>query len=171
MKRLSRVSGFTLIEILAAVVVLGIVSIGAARLYTTTFGVQHKLSKEFDLQQAAQQVLNEMGRGFTVGELEYGGVHGATSVEIQISAGPLTLFADDIEIIYSWDQHRRTLNRSIDGDFVQVVLEHVGNFHLSCSTDEKFVQVHLEMAIEGALEPHAKLDASLRPRVAELQCH
>lgn len=177
MKHGRRAWGFTLIEIVVAVAALGIISIGALRLYVTTFGVQHKLARDYDLRQAGTQVLNEMGRGFRFGEAAYGGVHGASKVRVDAAPTPalgMTTSADDgdgiteVDIVYAWDAGTAVVTRTIGAGPPEAVLTGVERFHLYC--EGKIVRVHAVLVGEGSPTPRAELDVSLRPRIAKLDC-
>lgn len=167
--------GFTLVEILVAVVVFGIISIGAVRLYTTTFAIQHKVSTEFDLRQAANRVLDEMGRGFFLAGVQYGGIHGADEVEIRTgSRVELELLVrssadqDGVVVVYRWNENERTLVRILDGASA-VLLTDVEHFGLAC--ERALIVAQIRLVGQGKPTPRISLNAGWRPRVVQPTCN
>lgn len=167
--------GFTLVEILVAAAILGIIGMGATRLFVNAFGVQHKTAQEFDLQQAAAEVLAEMGRGFRSGGGTYPGVFGATNVEVFPAANRIVLSTDAATVVYQWNEAAKTLTRSIDGGASAELLTGVEDFRVSCIglTTEQPNLIGLELVLvgKGSPQPRVSFEQSLRPRVAELECH
>lgn len=163
-------SGFTLPEILVAVLVLGIVSIGAVRLYTTTFGVQHTLAREFDLRQEGLRILNEIGSGF---EWNGVGVHGANEVELLANPHGLRLVAGGTAIVYAWNQSTQTLTRQVGSEPAQIVLNGAKRFDVECESvgGGKIIVIRLTLVAEGSPQPQVDIDISLRPRVADPVCN
>jgi prepilin-type N-terminal cleavage/methylation domain-containing protein len=163
--------GFTLTEVLTAVVVLGIVAIGAARLYVTTVGVRHKLTSEFDLRQDGLRVLNEIGRGFRWNGTDYGGVHGAREVTLQSSPRRLQFVADGTSVVYAWDEPAQALTRTVGGGTAHVVLDGVERFEAACEQSGRIVIVRLTLVADGNPQPRTELGISLRPRVPDTLCN
>lgn len=162
-------SGFTLTEVLIAIVILGVVSLAAARLYVTTVGVQHKLNREFDLRQDGLRVLNEIGRGFTSNSTEHGGVHGASKVELGSSS--LELEADDTSIEYTWVPDRQILIREIGAEPAESLLDGVEHFAVACDPSSDIILVRLTLVAAGKPQPRVEVSQSLRPRVAKPKCN
>lgn len=163
--------GFTLTEILTAVVILGIVSLGAARLYVSTVAVQRKTAIEFDLRQGGLRVLNEMGSGFTLNSARYGGVHGASEVRVQPSQRRLQVTAGGTAIVYRWNQATQAVTRTVGGGPAHVVLEGVESFSVGCEQPGNIVVVRLTLVGTGKPQPRVELGASLRPRLADPVCN
>lgn len=161
--------GFSLVEVLAAVAVLGIVSLGAVRLYTATFGVHNKLAGDFDLRQNGLRILDEIRGGFALEGAAYTGVFGASEVGVTMSGKRLNLTVGDKPVSYNWDEGSETLVRTV-GEDSSIVLEGVRQFRASCSDSDKLVLVHLELEGRGSPRPNVKLDASLRPRITTPVC-
>lgn len=149
--------GFTLFEVLVAAVVLGVIAVGAVQLYTTTFGVQHKVASEFDLRQAGMKVLDEMGRGFVRNDQSYTGVFGASAVQVSLDGTSLIVTGDNTSITYSWSGE--ALSRTIDEEptEVQPLLTGVESFAVACVRDGEssgtLIKVELELVGQGSPEP------------------
>lgn len=162
--------GFTLTEILTAIVILGLLSLGAVRLYVSVVGVQRKTAVEFDMRQDGLRVLNEMGSGFSRNSVSYGGVHGASDVRVQSGQRRLQLTAGGTAIVYRWNQGQQTLTRSVGGGPADVILEGVERFEVACAQPGNIVVVRMTMAAAGRPQPRVELAASLRPRLTDPVC-
>src|SRR5690606_5167308 len=162
--------GFTLLEVLVAALVLGIISIGAVRLYTTTFGAQLQMAREFDLRQTAEAVFDEIARGFEFGGNSLPGVYGAR--EVKVRTGPpeivLTGAPGQPDVIYTWSGGTKQLLRRVGTGSSTVLLERVERFSAVC--ENGLVRLELDLLAEDSPSRTVSVSTSLRPRVADPEC-
>lgn len=161
--------GFTLLEALAAALVLGVVSLGALQLYTAVPSVQHRVVVEFDLRRAADQVLNELRTGFARDGRHYAGVAGAARVEVASSGRTVTVVSDGGEVVYAWDPDAGVLYRTVGPGAPERLLEGVRQFQAACGSGG-LLEVEVVLAGGAAGGPEVAVAAGLRPRIAEPIC-
>lgn len=166
--------GFTLFEVLAVTVLIGVISIVAARLYTSSLSVQRKYTAEHDMHTAAVQLIAELSGGFTHSGMEYVGVREA--MEVVVSTGPRIKLTDDrnpsVEIVYEWNTGSKQITRRIGPAGVgtpSVVLRHVEHFGVACDANN-ILSLHFELVGSGTPVPRVSVDSSVRPRNAIADC-
>src|SRR5690606_23868354 len=74
--------GFTLMELLVATALIGVIALAAAAFSKDIFAVQHRLTTEYYLRMEGLRAMEEIREGFSSGGTRYGGVRQAEEVVV-----------------------------------------------------------------------------------------
>jgi len=163
-------TGFTLLEILVATTLLGVVAMGAARLYTSALAAYHHVSAELDRRGAVSAFVEELRSGPRSHPLRVPGVSGDVQLAVLDAGRRLDMvFADNTLVSYAWHEASHSIIRVVDFVSPETVLSGVTAFAVGCA-DSGVLLVELEVVDQARPQSSVSVIASLRSRVAPSPC-
>ncbi|MBO2521739.1 MAG: hypothetical protein CW345_08045 [Firmicutes bacterium] len=160
--------GFTLMELLVATALIGVIALAAAAFSKDIFAVQHRLTTEYDLRMEGLRAMEEIREGFSSGGTRYGGVRQAEEVVVLAGGKGLSLTLDEATVVYRWMEQDGVVTRSLDGGAPQVYLGSVTDFGVSC--DGGLIAIRLELTGRGRPAPRERFETQVLPRNAFPVC-